>query len=121
MSLDALDIANRPLAEQLATLTEERDSLEDDRAPEPVDALSRDELAARWDDPETDLAERRSMLMQALMRTRPAIDPAREKRGRKGFDTSRIRWVDVAEIERGKAANKAAQKATAAAGARAAR
>jgi len=87
--LDAFDVANKPLAADLARLLTERDSLPGGLPDTPPEELGRIEVESRWDDA-VDVADRRAMLTDALENEWLLIDP-KGRGGSKVFDPTRMR------------------------------
>jgi hypothetical protein len=88
ITLTAFDRANKPLAQRLAGLREERTSLESGELG-PVNTATAQEIQAEWDD--ADPVGRRTMLVRALGRWLLVVDaPVRAGRG---FDRERMRLV----------------------------
>jgi DNA repair exonuclease SbcCD ATPase subunit len=90
MELTAFDVANKPLAAKLATLTEEREALESGGLG-PLDAATAEEIATEWDalGEADDVEGQRVMLRRALGRHSLVIDRARNRAPR--FDVTRLR------------------------------
>jgi hypothetical protein len=88
ITLAAFDRANKPLAERLATLREERTSLESGELG-PVNVATAEEIQAEWND--SDPVGRRTMLVRALSRWSLVVQPPR--RAGRGFDRNRLRLV----------------------------
>jgi len=96
ISLDSFDVANRPLAEDLARLTVERDELSGGNPAGPTEAMSAETVAAQWDDPDASVADRRAMLTAALGRSWLVVDPVKAAGVRRTFDRRRVRLVEPA-------------------------
>lgn len=87
MRLEAFDVANEPLAADLARLVAERDALVEASPEGPGKPASVATLEAEWTN--GDLAERRAMLTRAIGRDRFVVFPS-EVEGRKAFDRKRL-------------------------------
>ncbi|MGH8573051.1 MAG: recombinase family protein, partial [Gammaproteobacteria bacterium] len=99
ISLESFDVANRPLAQDLARLVAEREQLADGSPAGPVQAMSAHAVAQQWDDPDTAVAERRAMVTAALGGSWLAVDPAVKAPGvKRVFDRRRLRLVKPAEF-----------------------
>ncbi|WP_163511390.1 recombinase family protein [Fodinicola acaciae] len=88
---EAFDEGNRPLAEDLAKYTEERDGLDAKTPIGTAGVADPDQLAAEWDN--ADVSHRRAMLLQAIGRDRLVVRP-RQAKGRPRFDRDRIRLLE---------------------------
>lgn len=88
----AFDKANKPLVEALKPLYAERDALSAEQPIGPARAQAAESVGADWDDGD-DVTKQRGLLTQALGDLRLALDPARAKGGRGGFDTARLRPI----------------------------
>ncbi|MBB4684635.1 recombinase family protein [Amycolatopsis jiangsuensis] len=88
ISLDAFDVANEPLAADLARLIAERDELTEEVPAGPTEVASAQTLADEWE--KGDTSEKRAMLTRALGRDRMTVFPA-DRTGKREFDRSRLK------------------------------
>lgn len=88
MSLDEFDIANEPLAADLARLGAEQKTLEAEVPQGPTEAASEASLVADWED--GDLAEKRAMLTRAIGSDRLCALPG-VRTGKRVFDRTRLK------------------------------
>ncbi|MFD2494731.1 recombinase family protein [Amycolatopsis jiangsuensis] len=95
ISLDAFDVANEPLATDLARLSAERFALTAQGPAGPTEAASAQTLADEWET--GDIAERRAMLTRALGRDRMMVSPA-DRTGKRSFDRNRLRPLPPPEV-----------------------
>jgi site-specific DNA recombinase len=101
IDLDAFDLANEPLAEDLARLRARRDELKDSpdaithdgtgSTGRPVQVQSAEEIADQWE--HGSISERRGLLLSALGSSVVFVDPF-ERGGKRVFDPTRIRVVN---------------------------
>ncbi|MGH3520871.1 MAG: hypothetical protein ACRDQ7_26555 [Haloechinothrix sp.] len=94
ITLDSFDVANEPLAADMAQLRAERQSLSGGTPEGPTEPQSVEALDAEWQD--GDIAAKRAMLTSALGRDRLVIDRF-DRNGKRVFDKSRIRLVEAAQ------------------------
>ncbi|OAP24491.1 MULTISPECIES: recombinase family protein [Amycolatopsis] len=88
MTEKAYDKANEPLLKDLARLYAEREELTGGNPEGPTEAMSPEEVAAKWD--AADVGERRAMLGDALGRDTLCVYPSACK-GFRTFDPKRVR------------------------------
>lgn len=88
MTEKAFDKANEPLMADLERLYAERDALTGGAPEGPTEAMSRDEVEAKWE--AANIAEKRAMLRDALGRDTLMIDPA-VRNGKRTFDPERVK------------------------------
>lgn len=91
MGLDAFDEANEPLVADLERLRAARDSLDGGNSDGPTTVQTRESVERDLD--AGGVADKRTMLTNALGRDRLVIDPYNGlfRNGKKAFDKSRIR------------------------------
>jgi site-specific DNA recombinase len=88
LTLDSFDAANKPLAEDLARLNDERERLDQGAGDGPVKVQSAEEIRRQWTDAE--VPDRRAMLKSALRGGLQAVVKPAGKNGKRKFDRTRI-------------------------------
>ncbi|WIX84272.1 hypothetical protein QRX50_20975 [Amycolatopsis carbonis] len=94
LTMEAFDVANEPLAADLARLSAEQEALTTEAPHQQTKAASAATLEADW--AAGDLAERRAMLSKAIDVDKLCIFPSRHNN--RVFDRSRIRPLDTDEF-----------------------
>ncbi|WP_370934664.1 recombinase family protein [Amycolatopsis sp. cg13] len=90
MSLDEFDVANEPLAADLARLTAERDTLDEAPTAEPTPVESAANLEAEWTG--GDVSQNRAMLTRAIGNDKLCVWPS-SRTGKRVFDRTRLRLL----------------------------